>query len=60
MEPATSARALRRTASEVVHHPECGPIFLNIFIGAIYSLPRYIASSPQGVYRSKTRDAHEG
>ena len=31
MEPATSARALCRTASEVVHHPECGPIFVNIF-----------------------------
>ena len=30
-EPATSARALCRTASEVVHHPECGPIFVNIF-----------------------------
>ena len=28
--------------------------FLSIFlIGAIYSLPRYIVSSPQGVYRSK-------
>ena len=28
--------------------------FLSIFfIGAIYSLPRYIASSPQGVYRLK-------
>ena len=34
---------------------------LSIFlIGAIYSLTRYIASSPQGVYRSKTRDAPEG
>ena len=31
MEPATSARALCRAASEVVHHPECGPIFVNIF-----------------------------
>ena len=31
MEPATSARALCRTASEVVHLPECGPIFVNIF-----------------------------
>ena len=26
MEPATSARALCQTASEVVHHPECGPM----------------------------------
>ena len=35
--------------------------FLWIFlIGAIYSLPRCIASSPQGVHRSKTRDAPEG
>lgn len=35
--------------------------FLSIFlVGAIYSLPRYIASSPQGVYRSKTRYAPEG
>ena len=34
--------------------------FLSIFfIIAIYSLPRYMASSPQGVYRSKTRDAPE-
>ena len=31
MEPATSARALCGTASKVVHHPKCGPIFVNIF-----------------------------
>ena len=29
-------------------------------IDAIYLLTRYVASSPQGVYRSKTQDAHEG
>ena len=35
--------------------------FLRIFfIGAIYSLKRYIASSPQGVCRPKIRDAPEG
>ena len=35
--------------------------FLSIFlICAIYSPPRYIASSPQGVYRSKTQDAPKG
>ena len=35
--------------------------FLSILlIGAIYFLPRYIASSPQGVCRSKTRDAPKG
>ena len=31
MEPATSPRALCRTASEVVHHPDCGRFFINIF-----------------------------
>ena len=60
MEPATSARALCRTASEVVKHLGHGLIFWSMFfIDAIYSLTRYIASSPQGVCRPKIRDAPE-
>ena len=55
MEPAIRIRALCRTAFEVVHHPDRGLIFCGI-----YSLPRYIASSPQGVCQSITRDAPEG
>jgi len=31
MEPATGARALCRTAFEVVHHPDCGLIFCEYF-----------------------------
>ena len=62
MEPATRSRVLCRTASEVVHHLGLGLIFCEYFFstGAIYSLPRYIASSPQGMCRPKIRDAPEG
>ena len=42
MEPATSARALCRTASEVVHHPDCGPIFCQYFLLVQFILCRDI------------------
>ena len=48
MEPATGARALCRTASEVVHHPDRELIFVNIldscnlFSVEIYSQYMYI------------------
>ena len=55
MEPATGARALCRTTSEVVHHPWPRADFL---IGVVYCLPRYIASSPQGVYVGLKPEMH--
>ena len=42
MEPATSARALCWTASEVVHHPDCGPIFCQYFLLVQFILCRDI------------------
>ena len=42
MEPAASARALCRTASEVVHHPDYGSIFCQYFLLVQFILCRDI------------------